>query len=98
MKSEDKGMSKEVIAPTNVLTPRMLELMADPLTKEMGLIVKLVLKDGSKRKGIYKDLVLDPLKRYEYKDDLFVMLEQTVKEHDTIYTPISQIATIDWAY
>lgn len=103
MKSEDKGMSKEVIAttagePKNVLTPRMLELMADPTTKEMGLIIKLVMKNGAKRKGFYRDLVIDPMNRYEYKDDLFIKLEQNVKDRDTIYLPISQVATIDWAY
>lgn len=84
--------------PKNVLTPTMLKVMEDDNTKTMGLTIKLVLKDGNKRKGIYRDLVIDPMKRPEFKDDLFVKLEQTVKDHDTIYIPISQIATIDWAY
>jgi len=79
------------------LTPGMLEIMAQPDMKSSGLLIKLVLKDGSKRDGIYKNLVVNPLNRHEFKDIQFVVFE-VKKEHDTVYLPITLIDTIEWSY
>ena len=52
----------------NTLDAKMIEVMLRPEVKASELTVRLALKDGSRRTGIYEDLVSDPLKRYDYKD------------------------------
>ena len=88
----------EVQLPVNVLTPRMLQLMKEPTTANMGLTIDLILKTGDKVTGIFKGLVPDPLARYDYKDCLFVVSELLAKDHDIMYTPINQIVNIMWSY
>ncbi len=79
------------------LTPGMLEIMAQPDLKNSGLLIKLELIDGSKRVGLYKDLVVNPLNRYEFKDIQFIVFE-VKKEQDIVYLPITMISTIEWSY
>ncbi len=80
----------------NTLTPNMLNVMTWDKTKAAGLQIKLTLKDGSKRRGVYLDLMPDPLHRLEFKDVLFIKF-RTKQEDMIVYLPITLIDTIDWA-
>lgn len=83
----------------NTLDAKMIEVMLRPEVKASELTVRLALKDGSRRTGIYKDLVSDPLKRYDYKDTLFIKFETNRPEKGMLsYLPVSLINTIEWSY
>lgn len=75
----------------------MLEIMNMPDTKKAGILVHLTLKDGSKRTGIYKDVMPDPLNRVEFKDQQFIKFEAK-KDGMISYLPLSQIDIIEWSY
>ena len=89
---EDANMSKKIIDVA------MMEQMCLPEVKATGFTVHLELKDGSKRVGIYLDLVSDPLNRYGFKDTQFIKFKTNRPEKDTIaFLPVTQVATIEWA-
>lgn len=83
----------------NKLDAKMIEVMLRPEVKASELTVRLELKDGSRRTGIYKDLVSDPLNRYDYKDTMFIKFETNRPEKGMLsYLPITLINTIEWSY
>lgn len=79
------------------LTDKMLETMALDDIKAAKLTVKLVYKDGSKRKGTYIDLCADPLKRYDYRDTVFLKLATPSEDNMISYIPITLISDIEWS-
>lgn len=97
-----KSSETEVKAPkvhkAKPLTEDVLTLMKQDATKEAGLIIKLTLKDGSTRRGIYQDLMPDPLNRIEYKGILFIKLFVKRDNNMTVYLPVSSVATVEWSY
>ena len=81
------------------INPKMLEVMSHPETKAHGLHLQMTLTDGTKRTGIYTDLVSDPLKRVDYKDVQFIVFRTNQPEKGlTVYLPLTQIAQIAWSY
>jgi hypothetical protein len=87
-------MGKPIVFDNKILT-----IMQAAETKSMGLKLKLELVDGTKRKGIYSDLIYDPLNRVDYKDTLFIVFITNQPEPDTkVYLPINMITTIEWSY
>lgn len=88
-------MTKPAAQPLN---DKMIALMLEDATKTSKLTIKLFLKDGSIRKGIYLDLVENPLKRHEFKGRLFIVLEMTRDDHDIVYVPTTLVDTVSWSY
>jgi len=87
--------------PTNKLQPindKMLDLMRLPSVKEAGFTMKLHMKDKSIRKGVYKDLVADPLHRIEFKDTLFIKFEVKRENDMIVYLPLTDIEYVDWSH
>jgi len=90
-------LNADIKKANDTINPKMLEIMSRPATKEAGLSVRLVLKDGTKRKGIYMDLGPDPLKRYDFRNTEFITFRVNKGEHDIVYLPLTLIATIEWS-
>lgn len=77
---------------------RMLEIMRSPETKAIGLSVSLMLTDGSKRQGIYQDLVINPLNQPGLKNVEFIKFVTNKPEKGLIvYLPLTEVDTIEWA-
>ena len=88
-------MNKPTAQPLN---ERMLTVMAQEYTKSQNMTISLVLKDGTKRTGIYKDLVVNPLNNLLFKGVQFIKLQTTKQEHDIVYLPITLVDTVEWSY
>lgn len=81
------------------INSNMLEVMARPDVKAHGLHLQIEIKDGTKRTGTYCDLVVNPMKRPDFKDVQFIVFKTNKPEAGlTVYLPITQIATIAWSY
>jgi hypothetical protein len=81
-----------------ILSDQMLNLLDQPQFKEAGLVMELVLKDGSKRNGVYMDIVVNPLNNTMHKGERFIKFRTNTPERDLlIYLPIKEIATIEWS-
>lgn len=85
------------MATNTVLNETMLNVMSKPEVKEIGLKITLTLVDGSKRTGIYQDLVTNPQGHFDFKDTQFVKLLTNKPEKGlTIYMPTTQITSVEW--
>lgn len=83
----------------NVVDAGMLEVMSRPEIKGAGLIMEVMLNDGTKRKGVYVDLVENPLNNPSFKGVQFAAFMIDKPEKDTkVYLPVPLIATIEWSY
>ena len=80
------------------INDQMLTVMKHPQTKEAKFNLSLELVDGSKRQGVFVDIVRDPLNRIEFKDTEFlVFLSNRPEPGMKTYLPLTQIATIEWS-
>jgi hypothetical protein len=86
-------------AKKQAVTEEMLTMLDNPSLKEIGLTLVVELKDGTKRKGIYVDLVVNPMNNPDYTDVKFLVFKTNKPEKDTlVFLPILHIATIAWSY
>ncbi len=78
------------------ITPEMIETMSSDEVKQIGLRVRLRLKDGSNRTGIYKNFCKDPSNRYDFRDAEFIQFEDG-ETHDLVSIVITEIIEIAWS-
>ena len=72
--------------------------MSEQDLKEAGLSFTLFLKDGSKRTGVYLDLVVNPLNNTMHKGEQFIKFSTNKPEKDLIvYLPVNDVETIEWS-
>lgn len=100
----EKAKSKKTEEPTpkvhkaKPLTEETLALMRQDETKEAGFTIKLTLKDGTTRRGIYQDLTPDPLNRFEYRGIVFIKLFVKKDNNMTVYLPVSSVSLVEWSH
>lgn len=80
------------------ITDKMLATMGQQEIKDAQLVIKLNLKDGGRRSGVYQDLVVNPLNHEGFIDVPFVKMKVFRPEKGLIvYVPITNVDTVEWS-